>query len=147
LQDGDALPPLGQCLATPFQCIPERVGIAATAWAIFAERGFNPLDQSPLLAAVLPSSRSVQVGRPATAFATVLNTGSAAATACAIAPLCGFPVNFAYQTTDPRTNALTGSPNTPVDIAAVDSAGKAGSPELCRWAYPNRRFRACRCPV
>lgn len=43
LQEGDRLPPIEQCLSTPFQCIPERVGLAATTWAIFAERSFNPL--------------------------------------------------------------------------------------------------------
>jgi hypothetical protein len=43
VQDGDTLVPLEQCLSTPFQAIPERVGLAATTWAIFAERDFNPL--------------------------------------------------------------------------------------------------------
>jgi Calx-beta domain len=43
LQDGDTLPPLKECLDTPFQCIPERVGLAATNWAIYADSGFNPL--------------------------------------------------------------------------------------------------------
>lgn len=43
MQDGDMLPPAEQCLSTPFQCIPERVGLAATTWLIFAERGINPL--------------------------------------------------------------------------------------------------------
>lgn len=43
LQDGEALSPPEQCLTTPFQCIPQRVGLAATAWAIFAERDLNPL--------------------------------------------------------------------------------------------------------
>jgi len=43
LQDGDKLAPLNQCLDTPFQCIPERVGLAATTWAIFADQKFNPL--------------------------------------------------------------------------------------------------------
>ncbi len=43
IQDGDLLPPLNQCLDTPFQCIPERVGLAATTWAIYADLGFNPL--------------------------------------------------------------------------------------------------------
>lgn len=42
LAAGDELPPRDQCLGTPFQCIPERVGLAATAWAIFAETGRNP---------------------------------------------------------------------------------------------------------
>jgi hypothetical protein len=40
---GDVLPPASQCLATPFQCVPERVGLAATVWSIFAEQGINPL--------------------------------------------------------------------------------------------------------
>jgi len=42
LQDGDTLAPIDQCLSTPFQCVPERVGIAATAWWIFAEMSYNP---------------------------------------------------------------------------------------------------------
>ncbi len=42
LQDGDQVPPLNQCLSTPYQCIPERSGIAATAWAIMAEQQYNP---------------------------------------------------------------------------------------------------------
>jgi hypothetical protein len=140
LQAGDTLPPLSQCLDTPFQCIPERVGIAATAWAIFAERGDNPLAPSPLLAAVLPSSRSVQVGRPATAFATILNVGNATATACAIVPLRQLPVSFVYQTTDPRTNALTGSPNTAIDIAPVDSNGRPGSQTFVIGLTPTAAF-------
>ena len=41
--DGDAPPPIDQGLTTPFQNIPERVGLAATTWAVFAERNFNPL--------------------------------------------------------------------------------------------------------
>jgi uncharacterized repeat protein (TIGR03803 family) len=73
---------------------------------------------SLLLSAVLPESRSVQVGGTATAFATIINTGTSAATNCSIAPVNSLPVNFSYQTTNPATNALTGSPNTPVNIAA-----------------------------
>ena len=69
-----------------------------------------------LVSAVLPSSRSVQVGATATAFATVINTGAATATSCAIAPTS--PVPFVYQTTNPTTNALIGTANTPVNIAA-----------------------------
>ena len=43
LQDGEAVPPHQQCLSTPFQCIPQRVGLAATAWALFAGLRLNPL--------------------------------------------------------------------------------------------------------
>jgi hypothetical protein len=44
LQNGDALPPVDQCLDTPFDnCPPERVGLAATTWMILAEQEFNPL--------------------------------------------------------------------------------------------------------
>ena len=45
LKNGHRLAPIDQCLNTPLQCIPQRVGLAATAWAIFAEKGFNPLAQ------------------------------------------------------------------------------------------------------
>lgn len=75
-----------------------------------------------LAAAVLPSSRSVQVGDTATAFATIINTGPGTATGCSISPVPPVNATFLYQTTDPATNALTGSPNTPVDI--LDSASQ-----------------------
>jgi hypothetical protein len=69
-----------------------------------------------LAAAVLPGSRSVQVGSAATAFATIINLSLATATACGISPVTSVPATFTYQTTDPSTNVVTGSPNTPVTI-------------------------------
>ena len=91
-----------------------------------------PTIVAALAASVLPSSRSVQVGTPATAlsggsaqagtaataFATILNAGPATALGCRIAPVTLVPATFAYQTTDPATNLLTGTPNTPADIPA-----------------------------
>ncbi|MBV9824645.1 MAG: hypothetical protein JO001_03040, partial [Alphaproteobacteria bacterium] len=72
-----------------------------------------------LYAAVLPLSRSVEVGgTPATAFATILNAGPGDASTCTIAPATGVPASFAFQTTDPATNALTGTANTPTNIPA-----------------------------
>jgi len=71
-----------------------------------------------LLAAVLPSSRSVQVKTPATVFATVINTGQAIARGCSIAPLTSVPASFGFQTTNTATNQVTGFPNATVDIAA-----------------------------
>jgi hypothetical protein len=45
LQGGDLLPPLQQCLNTPFQnCPAERIGVAATAWMVLAEQGINPFN-------------------------------------------------------------------------------------------------------
>lgn len=73
---------------------------------------------SPLNAAVLPSSRSVPVSQPATAFASIINTGGDA-TGCGITPSSTpiIPATFLYQTTDANNN-LTGTANTPVDIVA-----------------------------
>jgi arabinogalactan endo-1,4-beta-galactosidase len=73
---------------------------------------------SPLVAAVLPASRSEQVGGTVTAFATMINAGTSTLNGCSIAPADGMPASFLYQTTDPATNALKGSANTPVNIAA-----------------------------
>ena len=78
----------------------------------------RPDARDVLLAAVLPSSRSVQVGTVATAFATVINRGHNVATACRIAPFSGVAASFHYQTTDPNTNQITGTADTPVDIAS-----------------------------
>jgi hypothetical protein len=78
----------------------------------------NVFTASSLLAAVLPASRSVQVNATATAFATIINAGAVTATGCSIVAPTSLPVTFVYQTTDPTTNAVTGTPNTPVNIAA-----------------------------
>jgi hypothetical protein len=68
--------------------------------------------------AVLPASRSAVVGNPVTAFATIINAGTSTAHSCGIAPDTPLPISFSYQTTNPATNALAGSLDTPVDIPA-----------------------------
>ena len=72
----------------------------------------------PLVSSVLPSSRSVQVGQTATAFATIINAGSLNGTGCRIAPLTQLQGTFFYQRTNPATNAPVGAANTPVAINA-----------------------------
>ena len=67
----------------------------------------------PLAAATLPTSRSIQVGNIGFAFATILNIGGNPGVSCGITPTTAVPVTFTFQTTDPSTNAVTGSPNTP----------------------------------
>jgi hypothetical protein len=71
---------------------------------------------SPVLgAAVLPTSRAVQVGTTATVFATIIATGAGRATGCTIAPPAGLPMAFSFQATN-ASNTAVGAPNTPVDI-------------------------------
>jgi len=84
--------------------------------------------QAQLVAAVLPSARAVSVGGPATAFATIINASGTTATGCSVSaptlvlnPAIPIAATFAYQTTDPKTNGLVGTPNTPVDIPAGKS--------------------------
>ena len=69
-----------------------------------------------LFAAVLPSSRSVQIGTPATAFGTIINAGAAAGVDCDIAPGQALPADFVFQTTNPATNAVTGAAGRQVDL-------------------------------
>jgi|HubBroStandDraft_1064217.scaffolds.fasta_scaffold00135_14 hypothetical protein len=77
-----------------------------------------------LVAAVLPGSRSVEVGNPATIFATMINSGPSALDDCQIQ----LPQNvtagltLSYQTTDPASNTPTGAPDTPVTIAGNGGA-------------------------
>jgi YVTN family beta-propeller protein len=78
----------------------------------------NTAGNLTLVAAVLPLSRSVQLGATPTAFATIINAGPDNGSTCTIAPTTGIPASFVFQTTDPTTNAVTGTANTPVNIAA-----------------------------
>jgi PKD repeat protein len=92
------------------------------ATATKSTREFITVDPPRLLAAVLPLSRSVQLGQTATAFVSVINSGAITASGVGISvdqstqpPV---PATFTFQTTDPRTNQPTGSLNARVDIPA-----------------------------
>ena len=71
-----------------------------------------------LVSATLPGSRSVQVGDTATLFATVINAGTTPVSGCGITLASAINATSFFQTTNPTTNALTGTRNQPVDIAA-----------------------------
>jgi hypothetical protein len=76
-----------------------------------------PVAGASLVAAVLPSSRSVQVGTTATVFATIINTSVNPALNAKIALASGVAVNFKFNTTNCSTNAVTGPDNAGVNIA------------------------------
>jgi hypothetical protein len=82
---------------------------------------FTDVQNLGLVAAVLPSSRSVVVGTPATAFATVVNPSSTTAIGVTIALATPVPGTLTFQRTDPTTNTPVGTPNVPVDIPAGGS--------------------------
>jgi hypothetical protein len=70
------------------------------------------------VSSILPVSRAVPVNAPATVFATILNPSAVPFSNCDITPIPTLPGAFVFQTTDPGTNAPTGSPNLRVGIAA-----------------------------
>ena len=72
---------------------------------------------SPLVASVLPNSRSVQVGTPATLFATILNPSAEGGENCRIELNSAVSGAFDYQATNPFNNLPVGTVNTPVAIA------------------------------
>jgi CSLREA domain-containing protein len=104
---------LGALLTTDQRGFPRPpVGCDIGAYEVFTG------STTSVVAALLPSSRSVRVNTPATAFATIINTGQEIAAGCSITPLTNVAASFQYQATDPATNQITGNPNTPVNIAA-----------------------------
>jgi virginiamycin B lyase len=116
------------------------VGPDGALW--FTEEGANQIGRfEPLpgaiqvFAAVLPTSRSPQVGNPETVFATIVNAGPGTATACRPQAVEFLPLrNAGFQTTDPTTNQLTGSINTPADIP------QGGSQSFVLFGTPNSTF-------
>jgi hypothetical protein len=106
---------------------PSGVAIDAAGNIFIADAGNNAVKEilaSPpvTLAAVLPGSRAVEIGTTATIFASMINSGPAALDTCGISLPASAPagLTLSYQTTDPATNALTGTPNTPVTIPGND---------------------------
>ena len=81
---------------------------------------------APLVDAILPSSRSVEVNDQASFFMTVINATGEQANNCGLNGLQyadssngGFSYNWIWQTTDPATNQPTGSAFTPATIPAA----------------------------
>jgi len=77
-----------------------------------------PVTNSPVVASILPDSRSVQVGSTATVFANMVNDSSVTLSDCEMTLPTNAPAGLAmnFQTTNPSTNAPTGSPNTPASL-------------------------------
>lgn len=110
------------------------LAVVAVVMSVFLGTAVNPRDawsedargiregaampgmMAPPVSAVLPSSRSVQVGTPATAFATMINMGPGMATGCGLSATGQMPGAFMYQATDPATNQPIGMPNAPMDL-------------------------------
>lgn len=95
-----------------------RVTLAGVTYEQAFQVGAAPAAAGPIFGATLPGSRSVSTGTTATAFATILNSGAQTARGCTIAPAAPIDADFSFQTTNPATNALSGTANTAVDIAA-----------------------------
>jgi hypothetical protein len=116
MQDGDILPPIDQCLSTPFQCIPERVGLAASTWAILAEQNLNvfmPLSRFAI-SSTGPQSVSITAGQTATYNLSVTSVGfftGSVSLNCAGAPAnsqCAVsPATFGLSGSAPQSVAVT----------------------------------------
>jgi hypothetical protein len=70
-----------------------------------------------IVAAVLPTARSVLENTVATAYASIINTSAATLNACRIVMPAEIPAGFSYQTADSGNN-LTGTINNPAFIGA-----------------------------
>ena len=97
-----------------------RVGLRRLSVGCFAAAAaFASLQTfAGIAGAVLPTSRSVVVGSPATVFATAVNSMDTEAVGCTVAPGQQVPADFSFVTTDPITNAVNGTADEPVNIAA-----------------------------
>jgi hypothetical protein len=80
----------------------------------------NALPIAAMAASILPGGRSVAVGTAATVFATMVNAGSTDIPNCQISLPQAAPagLTMSYQTTDPITNALTGTPDQAFTVPA-----------------------------
>jgi hypothetical protein len=104
------LPPVNECLSTPFQCIPERVGLAATNWAIFADSAINPLVFYPqgVLSLTSVSFGNQLIGGTSTPqTVTLISTGSAVLSVQGIAISGTNKDDFAFAPTNTCESSLT----------------------------------------
>lgn len=100
VQGGDTLPPVQQCLQTPFQCIAERVGLAPSVWAILAEQKLNVF--GPFAVASVSTTSLGFASQPVTttsmAQTVTLSNGGAAAL-----PISGMAATSDFTIASPGT--------------------------------------------
>jgi hypothetical protein len=119
---GDGGPAPLATLSSPATVVPDGQGnllVADTGNDLI--RSLSATVPAPsLVAAVLPGARSVVDTGAATIFATMVNATGAALNNCQVElpTAASRQLLLDYQTTDPSTNALTGTADTPVSIAA-----------------------------
>ena len=104
LQGGDTLTPVNQCLSTPYQCIAERVGLAATSWGIMAEKGLNYYNFLPYVATNPTTTALRSTPNPSLQGQTVTFTATVSSSG-------GTPtgtVTFYYLSTGLGTSTLSG---------------------------------------
>lgn len=86
-------------------------------WFIDDIRIYSCVPGVPLFGAVLPASRSVQLGQTATAFAAIVNAGTEAANNVSIGLTTPVPGTLVYRAADGNNNPIA-PVNTPVNIPA-----------------------------
>lgn len=110
-------------------------------------RFYRHPEAAPVRSAILPYSRTVPAGQTATAFVTIANPAASGGTATG----CGLILHganenaFSFQTTDPATNAVTGSANTPADIPAGGTQSFVISVNLAPSTFPSDLRIDARC--
>lgn len=92
------------------------VALSARVTMILALYSVSAVAEASLVSATLPTSRAVEVGQPATLFATVINTSTSTLDNCTPALAQQFAGRFDFQTTNAATNELSGEANTGVSI-------------------------------
>jgi hypothetical protein len=119
---GDGGPAPVAALSMPIGVVQDGAGnILVADTGNDAIRRFSETAPAPsLFASVLPGARSVEDTAAATLFATMLNATGAALQGCQIAVPTPTPtlLQLDFQTTNPATNALTGTVDTPATIPA-----------------------------
>src|SRR5260370_905805 len=132
VQNGDTLPPFQQCIQTPFQCITERVGLAATNWAILAEQKVNVFNLFPV-PGVSPTSLTFAALLKTTTSAgqavTLSNTGALALAVNSITTTGDFAVSPS-GTTCSTTSELAAGGNCIVSFALppLPTRDRSGTP-------------------
>jgi uncharacterized protein (TIGR03437 family) len=127
--------PYDQCINTPFGCLPARLSLSATAFAIFAEQGFNPMVIPATLAAGGTTNGGSFIAAPNNAVAanTIISIFGAneAFAPAGVASLVNGALPFVIQGTGVQINGVCAplffvSPGQ-INAQAISTVGNSGT--------------------